>query len=69
MNRPQLPGRREALNEVVRQGVANASPELKRLAGMSRKFGPQPRETHVPTHTFTSGIEKLSREERDALPF
>lgn len=69
MIRPQLPGRLEALNEVIRQGVDNASPELKRLAGLGKVFPPRPKDTPIQTHSFTSGMEKLSREERDALPF
>lgn len=68
MQRPQLPGRIEALNHVLRTGISNASPDMLRISGMGRTA--QRKTTAMPqTFTFSAGLEQLTQEQRAALPF
>ena len=68
MQRPQLPGRLEALNHVLRTGISNASPDMLRISGMGRTAQRKP--TAMPqTFTFSAGLEQLTQEQRAALPF
>ena len=68
MQRPQLPGRTEAINHVLRTGISNASPDMLRIAGMGRTAQRKP--TAMPqTFTFSAGLEQLTQEQRAALPF
>lgn len=69
MNRKQTPGRSEALREVMRNGIAIASPELLNLAGCNRPVIPQPAAAALPGIMLSSGIEQLTAQERAALPF
>lgn len=69
MNRKQTPGRAEALREVMRSGIANASTELLNLAGFNRPVMRQPGAQVLPGITLSSGIEKMSTKERAELPF
>jgi hypothetical protein len=68
MQRPQLPGRIEALNHVLRIGTSNASPDMLRIAGMGRTAQRKPSSTPQ-TFTFSAGLEQLTPEQRAALPF
>lgn len=69
MNRPQTPGRVEALRAVMRCGIENSSPEMLHLAGFNRPHIPRAPSAPLATVTFASGVEKLSQRERAALPF
>lgn len=69
MNRPQTPGRVEALRAVMRRGIENSSPEMLHLAGFNRPPIPRAPSAPLATVTFTSGVDKLSPRERAALPF
>lgn len=69
MNRKQTPGRAEALREVMRGGIANATPELINLAGFNRPVMHKPAAPALPGMALSSGIEKMSAQERAALPF
>lgn len=69
MNRKQTPGRAEALREVMRNGIANASPEILNLAGCNRPVMRKPRAPALPGIMMSSGIEKMSAKERAALQF
>lgn len=69
MNRKQTPGRAEALREVMRGGIANATPELLNLAGFNRPVMRKPGATALPVLMLSSGIEKMSAKERATLPF
>ena len=68
MQQPQLPGRLEALNHVLRIGTSNASPDMLRIAGMGRTAQRKPTTTPQ-TFTFSSGIDQLTPAQREALPF
>lgn len=70
MQRPQTPGRIEALRAVLQGGIANASPELLRLAGMGREIQRRPPEPdHGAIEPFASGVETLPEHVRSSLPF
>lgn len=69
MNRKQTPGRAEALREVMRGGIANATPELLNLAGFNRPVMRQPGAPALQGIMLSSGIEKMSAKERAELPF
>lgn len=69
MNRKQTPGRAEALREVMRGGIANATPELLNLAGCNRPVMPKPAAPAMLGIMLSSGIEQLTAQERAALPF
>lgn len=69
MNRKQTPGRAEALREVMRGGIANATPELMNLAGCNRPVMPKPAAPALQGIMLSSGIEQLTAQERAALPF
>lgn len=69
MNRKQTPGRVEALREVMRGGIANASPEMKHLAGFNRPVMPSPAATALEGIMLSSGTEKMTAKERAVLPF
>lgn len=69
MNRKQTPGRTEALREVMRGGIANATPDLLNLAGCNRPVMPKPAAPALPGILLSSGIEKMSTKERAELPF
>lgn len=69
MNRKQTPGRAEALREVMRGGIANATPELLNLAGFNRPVMRQPGAQALPGIMLSSGIEQMSTKERAAMPF
>lgn len=69
MNRKQTPGRAEALREVMRNGIENATPGMLQLAGFNR---PVTRATAAPELQgimLSSGINQLTAQERAALPF
>lgn len=65
----QTPGRAEALREVMRDGIANATPELLNLAGFNRPVMRKPASQSLPGIMLSSGIEQLTSQERAALPF
>ena len=69
MNRKQTPGRAEALREVMRGGIANATPQLLNMAGCNRPVMPAPARPALQGITLSSGIEQLTVQERAALPF
>lgn len=69
MNRKQTPGRAEALREVMRGGISNATPELMNLAGCNRPVMRQPAAPALLGIMLSSGIEQLTAQERAALPF
>lgn len=69
MNRKQTPGRAEALREVMRGGIANATPELLNLAGCNRPVMPKPGAPALQGIMLSSGIDQLTAQERSALPF
>jgi hypothetical protein len=67
MTRHQLPGRREALRLVL---SGEGTPLLRHIAGMNAPIQRQPPGPALQTMApFSSGIEKLTPEERAALPF
>lgn len=69
MNRKQTPGRAEALREVMRGGIDNAAPELLNLAGFNRPVMPHPAAPALQGIMLSSGVEKMSANERATLPF
>lgn len=69
MNRKQTPGRVEALREVMRGGIANASPEVLNFAGCNRPVMRKPATPALDGLMLSSGIEQLTAQERAALPF
>lgn len=69
MQHPQLPGRLEALNHVLRIGIKNASPDMLRIAGMGRSIQRKPPCAMPQTFTFSAGLDQLTQEQREALPF
>lgn len=69
MTRKQTPGRTEALREVMRGGIANATPELLNIAGCNRPVIRNPAAPTLQGIMLSSGIEQLTAQERAALPF
>lgn len=69
MTRKQTPGRTEALREVMRGGIANATPDLLNLAGCNRPVMPKPGAQSLPGIMLSSGIDQLTSQDRAALPF
>ena len=69
MNRPQTPGRVEALRAVMRQGIDRSTADMLHLAGFNRPTMRAPAAPLMAGITFASGIDQLSQKERAALPF
>lgn len=69
MKHQQTPGRIEALREVMRNGISNATPELMNLAGCNRPVMPKPAALALQGIMLSSGIDQMSTNERAALPF
>ena len=65
MKRLQLPGRQEALRAVLRDG--NPSPAMRHLAGL-REIRHAPPSPIGGVLRFSSGIERLTPAQREALP-
>lgn len=59
----------EALRLVLKQGFNNSTPDLRELAGLNTPLFPAPPRPALPTFIMSSGVDKLTPEERAALPF
>lgn len=66
MKNRQLPGRREALRNVLANGLSNSDEALKKLAGFGNPRHPAMQSQPMPVVTFSCG---LSDEELKSLPF